>query len=490
MKRELVAAAIVLCACVPAAQSQESHAKLIRLNVVALDAHGQPVTGLHRADFQLLEDGKPQDIAFFRFTGGWALRAKPGPGEYSNRDAARGHATVVLIDMLSDRIMSDSVISREVDGSLRNLESSEGLYLYILTARGDLYPIHPLPKPDTEVTAAAEPWTRNIVPMLQAALVKFVGIRPVDDRDIKYRYEMSINALRDLGSQMGQISGRKNLVWVTHGLPLAGYSVSMQTDVDFANPLRWFCEELEQAQIVVSTVAQSLDGALAAVETYSAQSLDQVTSLTGGREYGSDSAGDAIRQASVDSRANYEIAYYPPPLKLDGKHHKIRIICGRKEVRLQTVQGFYALAPLISPAILAPGGFSSRDLPREVEAATHSPFEASDIGIRASVSRDPVYAQARRFEVHIDTADLLPRPTRDHDAGKVFVAFVAYDEGRKPLAHPILVSLTPEQFAGATHGEIGFSEAIPVAPAIRKVRVIAFDAELGALGSVTIPVRD
>src|ERR1035441_8887595 len=120
MKRELVAAAIVLCACVPAAQSQESHAKLIRLNVVALDAHGQPVTGLHRADFQLLEDGKPQDIAFFRFTGGWALRAKPGPGEYSNRAGAAWHATVVLIDLLTDRIMSDAVIGRQASDSLKN----------------------------------------------------------------------------------------------------------------------------------------------------------------------------------------------------------------------------------------------------------------------------------------------------------------------------------------------------------------------------------
>jgi VWFA-related protein len=479
-----VAAAILLCAFAPAASKQAQHSKLNKLNVVALDAQGQPVTGLRSADFRLLEDGKAQDIAFFRFTGGWALQAKPGPREYSNRAGAAWHATVVLIDLLTDRIMSDAVIGREVSDSLKNLESSEGLYLYILTPRGELYPIHPLPKPDTEVTPAAEPWTRNIAPMLQAALKSLFGFKPVDDRDIKYRFDLTVNALRDLGSQMALLSGRKNLVWVTHGIPLVGFSISTQASLDFTNPLRWFCEELEQAQIVVYTVDQSMAGAGAAVGTFSAESLDEYTGITGGRGYSSDRAGDAIQQARTDSRANYEIAYYSASLKPDGKHHKIRVICGRKEVRLQTEHGFYAVAPG-GPASSA---LRSRELPMEIETAAHSPFDATEIGLRASVSPDPANAQNMRFEIQIDAADLLPRPARNQGTGKVFVAFLAYDEGLQQASPPILVSLTPEQFAAVTHGEIGLREAIPVAPAIRKVRVIAFDSELGAVGSITIPI--
>ena len=73
--------------------------------------------------------------------------------------------------------------------------------------------------------------------------------------------------------------------------------------------------------------------------------------------------------------------------------------------------------------------------------------------------------------------------------GLVFVAFVAYDEGMKPAEHPVVVSLTPEQFAAAAQGEISLREAIPVAQGIRKVRVIVLDAALGAVGSVTIPMQ-
>jgi len=69
-------------------------------------------------------------------------------------------------------MMSDSIMGREVTEALKNLELSEGLYLYMPTTRGELYPIHPLPKLDTEAKPEAAPWTQNVTPLLQAALKK------------------------------------------------------------------------------------------------------------------------------------------------------------------------------------------------------------------------------------------------------------------------------------------------------------------------------
>jgi VWFA-related protein len=455
--------------------------RLHRLNVAALDEQGQPVTGLRSADFQLFEDGKPRDIAFFRFTGARTLLGAPDPREYSNRAVAARHVTVVLIDLLNDPVMNESIVTREVAEGLRRLESSDGLYLYMLTARGELYPIHPLPKPGDAATPAAEPWTRDIAPTLQAALKDLVRLKPVDDREIKVRFELTVNALRDLGSQMAQFSGRKNLVWLTRGIRIIGYSISAQSNLDFTQPLRRLGEELEQEQIVVYTVAQSPAGA--AVEADRADTFDALTGITGGREYSSDRAGDAIQQAMADSRANYEIAYYSAPLNSDGKHHKIRVVCGRKDVRLQTKLGFYAVAPPVSPGNLAPRAL------RSAETAADSPFDATDIGLRASVSPDPVYERNMRFEIHIDPADLLPRHAPDRDSRSVFVMFAAYDEGLKQPSQPIVDSLSPEEFEAATHGETGLRYAVPLQPAILKVRVIVYDAELGTVGSVTIPVR-
>ena len=165
------------------------------------------------------------------------------------------------------------------------------------------------------------------------------------------------------------------------------------------------------------------------------------------------------------------------------------MICGRKEVRLQTEQWFYAVAPLFSPRGLAPSALRSRELPIEIETAAHSPFDATEIGLRASVSPDPVNAQNMRFEIHIDPADLLPRPAPDHDTRNVFVVFAAYDERLNQPSRPIGHSVSPEEFEAATHGEIGLRYEIPLGQPIRKVRVIVYDAELGAVGSVTIPIQ-
>ena len=187
----------------------------------------------------------------------------------------------------------------------------------------------------------------------------------------------------------------------------------------------------------------------------------------------------------IDSRANYEVAYYTAAPKPDGKQHKIRIVCARSEVRLQTVAGFYGLPSPVSPAA---GGADSAELPREMGVAAHSAIDATEIGLRARVAPDPGDAGKKRVEVHINAADLLPGPAPDPGAGKVSVAFVSYNELLKPLAEPVLVSLTHEQVQKATEGEITLNQALPVPQGVRQVRVIVFDADLGALGSVTIPI--
>jgi VWFA-related protein len=458
--------------------------RLDRLNVVALDPEGQPVLGLQSTDFRLLKDGKPQKIAFSRFTGYKPLAAaRPASNEYANRPAAGLPATVILIDLLSDRTMSAAIIDQDITRALKNLESSEGLYLYMLTSSGELYPVHPLPKPDSEVTPSVEPWTRNIAPMLQAALKEVFSLKPIDDRDTKVRFDLTAKAMRELGAQMSLISGRKNLVWVTHGLPMTGPSISEQGLVDFTGPVRLLCEQLERAQIVVYPVEQSMKGAAATLGTESDLTLDEFAGLTGGREYRSGGFGEAIQHAMTDSRANYQLAYYAAAQNPDGKHRKLRVTCARKDVRLQTEAGSYAVLPPVRPGDLERLAF---------ETAAHCPFDATEIGLRASVSPDPTSKQNVRFDVRIDPSDLLLTQTQDHRTGKVSLLFAAYgakglEQSSPPI--PVNVSLTAQQYETATHEGVEVRQPIAVGATIRRVRVIVVDPELGTAGSVTIPVQ-
>ncbi|HWZ43891.1 MAG TPA: hypothetical protein VNW97_10455, partial [Candidatus Saccharimonadales bacterium] len=228
---------------------------------------------------------------------------------------------------------------------------------------------------------------------------------------------------------------------------------------------------------------QSMRGAGAAMGTESEQALQEFADHTGGRRYGSGRVDEALQQAMTDFRANYRIAYYSAPAKPDGKHHKLRVTCARKEVRLQTEPGFYAVAPLDPPD----------DVERmALEAVAHSPFDATDIGLRASVSPDPGTPGNMRLEIRIDAADLLLGQAQDRRTGKVSVLFAANQAagwGQPGPPIPLDISLTPEQYATVMHDGIELHRALPAGSAIRKIRAIVVDGELGAVGSVTIPIQ-
>src|SRR5262249_57806817 len=54
-----------------------SSTRLVQVNVVVHDKHGQPVTDLKKEDFTVLEHGKPQAISFFEMDSASTIAAPP-----------------------------------------------------------------------------------------------------------------------------------------------------------------------------------------------------------------------------------------------------------------------------------------------------------------------------------------------------------------------------------------------------------------------------
>jgi VWFA-related protein len=347
MKLALIAAIPFLATLVLEGSDRPGVSNQRKINVVAIGSDGRPVTDLRESDFQIYEDGKPEKISFFRFTG----------------EAPR-RATVILIDLLSDRTLSDAVIGAQVAATLEKVKSSEDIYLYFLTPAGVLYPIRALPEPGSEATSAPAPWTKAI----DEAVRKFALVKPLDNHDLQIRFDSTFASLQALDYQMQLFAGRKTLVWVSHGLPLRGPSMT-RTFLNFSDPVRRLAEHLERDQIAVYPVRQSLAGD-DAVGTESSQTLDLFASITGRRMYQTDAAGDAIQRAWVDSLGNYQVMYETTSLNADGRQHKVEAICGRKDVRLLTEREFYGFE---LPA-------QSEIEGRAVENAAQSPIDAGEIG--------------------------------------------------------------------------------------------------------------
>jgi len=472
-------------------------APVVKLNVVAVDARGQAVANLTQEDFQVFDGGKLQHIASFRRNDVKPLRAAPPrPDESSNRAGAPlSRATVILLDILNAQFDDRAYTVSQLIPALQHVEDSESLFLYFLTMDGTLYPVHPLPDPETPARAAARPWTGDIKPLLDEAARKLFNLRPINLL-VDARVRMTYAALKVLASRVAETPGRKSIIWISHGVPISiGSRTGDFDEIDYTPLLQRLTATLDRANVAVYTLrlrgslapaaadsltpAGSLGAGLASAET-----LDEFAGLTGGRAYETLDIARAIAQAASDARMSYLIAYDPPLDKWDGKYHKIRIACSRKGVRLQTKQGYYAFA-----ADAHPGDQETAAL----ETMASSPFDIPEIGIYGRLIPTRKTPGEVSLEVRIDAADVQLARQGDVSTGQLAVSVAAYQaDGKAELASPgtLSIRLSPEQREQAMKQGFPLVRVVTAPPTVRKLRVMVYDRASGAIGSLTLPVPD
>jgi VWFA-related protein len=472
--------AILACAIYAFAQPEadsESPRRLVQLTVAATDAKGEPVTDLRATDIQLREDGKPHPLVFFRFSGAKRALASPAAGEFVNRPGIT--PTVILFDRWNEHLMTAAESWGDIDYTIIHMESVDRLYIYFLTNQGDLYAVHALPPANADPLTISSPSPAQLRAKLDDAVQKLSGFRNIDVFDPVLRANATVRALNAIGTQMALIAGRKNLVWVTHGFPL---QVFIEGDViDFTSGVRKLSVAATQSNLQIYAVDQSAQGAGADPLGQSRATLLMFAGLTGGRWYPSGNTERGLAEALADGRGAYRLAYYSPYRENDRKEHKIRLESSRKGVRLQSREGYFGDTPEPEPAIIEE---------TLLKLAPHSPFDATDIGLRVAVSR-ATSGDAAHFSIRVNPADVLLDHTGDKYVGRITVMFALYGSDLEKTLPPVHVNiyLTDEQFKEAATEGIVIPQDVPLSGQVAKVRVIVLDDGLHGLGSVTVPVK-
>jgi hypothetical protein len=257
--------------------------------------------------------------------------------------------------------------------TLEPLEQGDSVYLYLLTNEGDLYPVRALPstRDAQNESEAGIPWTKQIRPLLDNAIQNVYGIRPKDQTDVGIRTGATFKMLAAIAGQFSGISGSRTIVWITRGARnwlaypygcrdvafedaagtyLAGKcsdscgSVRSVKCLDYTPFLNRFSAELQKADTVLSSVEEIDTGALRTDTAGSAKdTLQQLANFTGGRVYGSGDVDKAVTESLADAHARYELTYAAPPT--DGRYHKIKVICSRKDIHIQVLGSYYADQP-------------------------------------------------------------------------------------------------------------------------------------------------
>lgn len=250
-------------------------AQLVLLNIVALDEHDRLVPDLTADDFKVFDNGTRRRIALFRRNQQKPEQfAPPEPAAFDNRSAGMiQHATVILFDLLNENISSRGYAQHELVQALQKLPSGSNLYLYLLTMKGIIYPVRPLPGPEGPPPEASAGWTRDIAPILDRAIRQVFMARPLEMAvDTDYRVRATYTALAALSSALTAIPGRKGIIWITHGIPIAiGPNRSGTGDwIDYSYYLRQFTRQIDQANIVVYPVVMSprIDSGIASMDPW------------------------------------------------------------------------------------------------------------------------------------------------------------------------------------------------------------------------------
>ena len=431
---------------------------------------------LRPEEVQVREDGALRSVAFFQFTGSKRAVSTREPGEFVNRPGPP--PMLILLDRWNERLLTMAKAWQEVREAVSHLESVERVYVYVLTGRGDLFPVRPLPGADRDLHAEA-PTPAELVVKLNDAERTTEGIRYADSRDPAQSANTTFQAL-GIFKRMDLFGGRKNLIWISHGLPL-NVTLLDGRMADFTAPVQNLAETAARSQVAIYTVAQAAEGPGADPTGQTRQTLRMFSAITGGRAYPSDQAESAMKDALADARGSYRIAYYTPARENGGKEHKIRLDSVRKGVRLLTREGYF-------------GEDADSDEDRLADTAfgglSRSPFDAAGISLRVVMSRAAAPGTVH-FEVHVDPSDVLMEHRGTQLQSSLTLRCALYDKNALLGATAAIqkdFTFTQEQLNDLKDG-IVIPQDVRAGSDVQQIRVMVLDRALHELGSVTVPAK-
>jgi VWFA-related protein len=519
--------------------------RLVQANVVVTDKHGNPIAGLSKDDFSLLDDKKPQEIQVFAVETDSPWTEPPTalpPGTYSNRLGDRASVpssvTVILLDALNTDFAEQALTRKQVLRFLAQARPQDRIALYWLgnglhalqeftsdvaslreaLARTAAKPSRDLSESDASYLSPANPnpSTPAGVPAGQTSNrdeFRSTFDQRVANESVKNRASLTAAALIAIAHHIGPLEGRKNLVWVSGGFPFSlgqeKFDLNWENDtgMGFSAEVARAAEAIGDAGIAVYPVdARGLMGTgFSAAGDFSEapppefstdenlpspvapgnlETMRILAERTGGKAfYGSNDLADAIRAAIDDSRVSYRLGFYPAGTTWDGRFHtiKVRVRIPGAQVRART--GYFALPDSSS----AP----PKSVERLVAQTAAGPLEATAIGMRVDVQ--PAGAGGDRLveiNLHLDPHEIAMQQANGYWTGKLQTVFLETDfrgQVLDALEETLQIKLPPETYEKALKGGIKNTKRLRVAAGASKLSIVLRDPSNGNLGSLTVP---
>ena len=490
--------------------------RLVVLNVVVTDKANQPVIGLTREDFQILENDQAQTISSFEPTVS-PSNAGNRPESAAGSSVFPGGAAPLLKGAESPRTI---LVLDELNTPSEDLMfAGEKMKQFLLKQPAELSQmtsIYLLTKRKLELFA---PPTRDRKTLLAALQKDFIELPPhyLDSGGIQGgadRLIASLMALDQIALANAELKTRKNVIWIGHGIHiLSDNSVSGSDRDRFRSWVHYTANWLQETQTTVYTIDPR--GLEVTEETVSDGGngmnigglgptpaelvFESVAPESGGEMIrGRNDLDVAIATAVRDGSSYYALSYYPANRNWDGNFRKIRVTVTRPQVTARTQMGYYAFPDgmqadgeridfALSRAVTSPVPFSNVAFTAKGTAGGGSGTEG-----KSSSKKAPVQKSSARVVLAIDRESLSWNPQENGDQrSEVTLVTSEISSSGKVLGYHVreleVVVERSKWNAPAAGNPVQLAVSVEMPAKTDHIRLVLRDAETGHLGTFDLP---
>jgi VWFA-related protein len=481
---------------------------LVQVDATVTDERGRNVPDLTAADFQVLQNGRPQTISTFAY-----VRAGRGPDRPDPGSGAAGPSRPITADRVRRTIaivvddlglsFESTVRVREALQTFVENELQDGDLVAILRTGAGMGALQQFTSDKRMLRAAVERIRWNML----ARLSPFGDGRQEDEFDAVRRDHFTagtLGAIRYVVRGVAALPGRKSVIVLSDGFRVMDYDGTPGRVLD---ALRGLVDAANRAGVVVYTVdARGLlvtgrsaaeAGGFADVEAVSGrgeevratqQGLGYLAAETGGLFVANNNdVGAGVRRAIDDQQGYYLIGYVPERSTFSAgkpRFHRITVRLTRPGLRVRSRRGFLGVPDSESKTVAT--------APDRMADAVTSPFAGGAIRLRLTsffgyADKAGAFVQSI---MHVDAHDLTfaeqPDGTRTTELETLAMTFGDNGQVADESSRRYVVKLTAEQYARALDAGFVYQLHVPLKrPGAYQLRIALRDVGGDRIGSAS-----
>ncbi len=509
--------------------------RLVQVAAVVHDRDGKQIRGLALGDFTVLDQGVPQQIAHFSEIAEQRLFPPPpplAPNVFSNRfediGPAPANAVVLLLDALNTGSEDLSYARLQTTKFLQNLSSPTPVAVYALEPHLRILQEFTVDRSlslkaleffsaatSSELSGSVEEAPDFLLSGQEAQRYEEFLDRARDMNAASNRHymirrvEKTVIALNEIAHHLSGVPGRKSLIWISGGFPVAvalDGNLRIESESEprsFAPLIEGAARALTSSNIAIYPVdargLMTYSGfhasirsvrpdkplSLSSITAAEMATMDTLAERTGGRAfYNSNDIAGALAKSSEDGQTSYLLDFYPSHGKWDGSFHAIKVLVNYPGAHVRSRRGYYAKPDTVDNLVAREAGLL---------ATLWDPVDATGLGFRVAVEapesrNNPVIT----LILSIPWREVLLQGEDGSWKGGLELLCLQRDAQGKELSleqRHIDLAFEESRLEDLQHNGFHIAHRLSLASATKFLRVVVSDSLTHQIGSVRVPVR-